>query len=86
MDDFERKVMELYGFNWAFNPRVPQEEFLCMARAIRELVVPDGYMVVKREPDEAMLRTCSLALKIAATEKAELVIYRAMTQAGELKP
>jgi hypothetical protein len=42
------------------------------------VLVPEGYMVVKREPDEAMRK--------AGRQMFGLIDkYRAMTQAGELK-
>jgi hypothetical protein len=46
------------------------------------VVVPEGYMVVKREPDETMVRAVGYEEAGGVMEEA----YRAMTQAGELKP
>ena len=49
------------------------------------VVVPEGYMVVKRELDAAMQMAGVYLVKLGPGITIEDGIYRAMTQAGELK-
>lgn len=103
MTDFERKVME--AANKHFGPyricegryqMAAECDILDFARAIREIVVPEGYMVVKREPDGVMLNLFANEMPEPVFADRNAVhrvygwaaidkIYRAMTQTGELK-